>query len=168
MCFARARRDARLMETATHRIDRAAFLHDPREHLLHHAGFVPDDELPAYYAASDVFAIASRFETQGLAVLEAMASGKPVAGTDYRAIPEFVRNGRNGFLFPPKDAKSAAAAIDICLDDRTRLGRGARETAEGYTVESTTRRLLRVYETLVTGRASAGIVPPASALSGSM
>jgi 1,2-diacylglycerol 3-alpha-glucosyltransferase len=131
------------------------------------AGFVPDEELPGYYAASDAFAITSRFETQGLAVLEAMASGRPVAGVNYRAIPEFVRDGRNGFLFPPKDAKSAAAAIDLCLDDRTRLGRGARETAEGYTVESTTRRLLRVYETLVTGRASAGISPTASVPSGS-
>jgi 1,2-diacylglycerol 3-alpha-glucosyltransferase len=127
------------------------------------AGFVPNEELPAYYAASDAFAITSRFETQGLAVLEAMASGKPVAGVNYRAIPEFVRDGRNGFLFPPKDAKSAAAAIDLCLDDRTRLGLGARDTAEGYTVESTTRKLMRVYETLVTGRASVGIGPPTSA-----
>jgi len=132
------------------------------------AGFIPDDELPSYYAASDAFAIASRFETQGLAILEAMASGRPVAGVNYRAIPEFVRDGRNGFLFPPRDANGAAAAIDLCLDDRTRLGRGARQTAEGYTVESTTRKLLRVYETLVTGRASVGIVPPASVPSGNM
>ncbi|HVO77447.1 MAG TPA: glycosyltransferase, partial [Methanomassiliicoccales archaeon] len=43
-------------------------------------GFVPDEELPKYYAACDAFTIASKFETQGLVVLEAMASGKPVAG----------------------------------------------------------------------------------------
>lgn len=121
------------------------------------AGFVPDEELPAYYAASDVLAIPSRFETQGLVVLEAMASGRPVAGANYRAIPEFVCDGRNGFLFPPRDAKSAATAIERCLDDRARLGRGARDTAEGFTLEATTRRLTRVYETLVTGRASVGI-----------
>jgi 1,2-diacylglycerol 3-alpha-glucosyltransferase len=132
------------------------------------AGFIPDDELPSYYAASDAFAIASRFETQGLAILEAMASGRPVAGVNFRAIPEFVRDGRNGFLFPPRDANGAAAAIDLCLDDRTTLGRGARQTAEGYTVESTTRKLLRVYETLVNGRASVGIAPPASVPSGNM
>src|SRR6516162_6767166 len=41
--FARARPDACLMETATHRVDRAAFLADPRKHLLHHACFVPHD-----------------------------------------------------------------------------------------------------------------------------
>jgi 1,2-diacylglycerol 3-alpha-glucosyltransferase len=126
------------------------------------AGFVPDDELPSYYAASDIFAITSRFETQGLVVLEAMACGKPVAGANFRAIPEFVKDGKSGFLFPPKDAKSAAAAMDLCLDDRVHLGRGARNMAEGYTLESTTRRLVRVYDTLVTGRASVGISPAAS------
>jgi hypothetical protein len=41
--FARTRPDASLMETATHRIDRAAFVPDPDKHLLHHAGFVADD-----------------------------------------------------------------------------------------------------------------------------
>jgi len=41
--FARARPDARLMAMATYRIPRAAFLSDPRKHLLPHARFVPDD-----------------------------------------------------------------------------------------------------------------------------
>src|SRR3989442_1499386 len=58
-------------------------------------GFVPDAGLPKYYAAADAFAIASKFETQGLVVLEALASGRPVAGANYRAIPEFVREGVN-------------------------------------------------------------------------
>ncbi len=113
------------------------------------AGFVPDEELPEYYAAADAFAIPSKFETQGLVVLEAMASGTPVAGANYRAIPEFVRDGKNGFLFPPGDARAAAAAIDLCLEYRDELAKGARETAEGYTVEATTRQLLRVYQAVL-------------------
>jgi hypothetical protein len=40
MRFAWARPDASVMKTATHRIDRAAFLSDPRKHLLHDAGFI--------------------------------------------------------------------------------------------------------------------------------
>ena len=118
------------------------------------AGFVPDDELPAYYAAADVFAIPSRFETQGLAILEAMASGTPVAGANFRAIPEFVREGENGSLFSPDDARSAAAAVDRCLEYPALLGAGARATAERYTVEKTTRRLLEVYEAVL-GRPAA-------------
>ena len=115
------------------------------------AGFVPDPELPAYYAACDVFAIPSKFETQGLVVLEAMASGKPVAGANFRAIPEFVRDSHNGYLFSPDDPRGAAAAIDLCLEERTELSPGARATAEMYTVEASTRRLVRVYEALLAG-----------------
>ncbi|HYS72008.1 MAG TPA: glycosyltransferase, partial [Thermoplasmata archaeon] len=107
-----------------------------------------------YYAAADVFAIPSKFETQALVVLEAMACGKPVAGANFRAIPEFVREAYNGYLFPPEDPSVAAAAIDLCLEDRAVLAAGARETAEMYTVESTTRRLLHVYEAVL-GRAKA-------------
>ena len=113
------------------------------------AGFVPDAELPAYYAACDAFAIASKFETQGLVVLEAMASGKPVAGVNFRAIPEFVQDGVNGFLFRPGDPADAAGAIDRCLASGDVLGRNARATAEQYTVERTTRRLLRVYDAVL-------------------
>lgn len=113
------------------------------------AGFVPDADLPAYYAASDAFAIPSKFETQALVVLEAMASGKPVAGANFRAIPEFVHDGKNGYLFQPEDPQGAAAAIDLCLEDRDALGKAGRETAEMYTVEATTRRLVRVYEALL-------------------
>jgi len=114
-------------------------------------GFVPDADLPAYYAACDAFAIPSRFETQGLVVLEAMATGKPVAGANFRAIPEFVRDGENGFLFAPGDARSAAVAIGKCLEWRTALAVGARSTAEGYTVEASTRRLVEVYRSVTGG-----------------
>jgi len=111
-------------------------------------GFVPDGDLPAHYAACDAFAIPSTFETQGMVVLEAMASGKPVAGANFRAIPEFVREGWNGALFPPGDVPSAAAAIERCLRDRDALGRNARTVAEAHTVEDSTRKLVQMYERL--------------------
>jgi len=71
-------------------------------------GFVSDTDLPKYYAAADVFAIASKFETQGIVVLEALASGRPVAGANFRAIPEFVRDGVNGALFDPSSPRACA------------------------------------------------------------
>ena len=113
------------------------------------AGFVPDEELPAYYAACDAFAIPSKFETQALVVLEAMASGKPVAGANFRAIPEFVRDGENGYLFEPGDVEGAAGAISRCLDDRDRMSHSARATAERYTIASCAERLLAVYRRLL-------------------
>lgn len=113
-------------------------------------GFVPDADLPRYYAAADAFAIASKFETQGLVVLEALASGKPVAGADFRAIPEFVHDGVNGHLFDPNDVRGCADAILRCLDARDGMAAAARESALPYSVERCTRRLERVYERLLT------------------
>ena len=112
-------------------------------------GFVPDADLPRYYAAADAFAIASKFETQGLVVLEALASGRPVAGANYRAIPEFVRDGVNGALFDPADVRSCAAAIVRCLKDRDRMGEVARDSALPFSIERCTRRLEQVYERLI-------------------
>src|SRR5947208_16211204 len=93
-------------------------------------GFVPDADLPKYYAAADAFAIASKFETQGLVVLEALASGRPVAGANYRAIPEFVREGVNGALFDPNDVAGCAAAVLRCLRDRDSMRDAARDRSE--------------------------------------
>ncbi|HEX9340719.1 MAG TPA: glycosyltransferase [Thermoplasmata archaeon] len=111
-------------------------------------GFVPDADLPRYYAAADAFAIASKFETQGLVVLEALASGRPVVGANYRAIPEFVRDGWNGSLFDPNDSKDCAQAVLRCLRDRDGMGEAARESALPFSVDRCTRRLEGVYARL--------------------
>lgn len=111
-------------------------------------GFVPDADLPRYYAAADAFAIASKFETQGLVVLEALASGRPVAGADYRAIPEFVRDGVNGALFAPNDVQGCADAILRCLGGRDEMGPAARESALPFSIARCTRRLEDLYTRL--------------------
>ncbi|MFW5953463.1 MAG: glycosyltransferase [Candidatus Natronoplasma sp.] len=68
-------------------------------------GFVPEEELPEYYGAADAFLFASTFETLGLVMLEALATGTPVVGLDHGVIPEIVDHGTNGLLFEhdPKD-----------------------------------------------------------------
>ncbi len=113
-------------------------------------GFVPDADLPKYYAAADAFAIASKFETQGLVILEALASGLPVAGADYRAIPEFVHEGENGFLFEPSDVHGCADAVVKCLNHRDAIREAARASALPFSISNCTHRLESVYEKLVT------------------
>ena len=113
-------------------------------------GFVPDADLPRYYAAADAFAIASKFETQGLVVLEALASGRPIAGANFRAIPEFVHEGENGFLFEPGDVRGCAQAVLLCLQHRDEMREAARESAMPFSVARCTKRLEKVYEQLVT------------------
>ena len=109
-------------------------------------GFVSDDKLPQYYACSDAFAIASKFETQGLVILEAMACGKPVAGINYRAVPELIKDKKNGFLFDEDDPMNCANAVIECLECNGDIKRNARKTAELYSMESCTKKLIDAYE----------------------
>ena len=75
------------------------------------AGFVSEAELLDFYHAADVFVTASTFETQGMALLEAMACGTPVVGADSLAIPEVLSSGRNGYLFAPGQQQECAQKI---------------------------------------------------------
>jgi len=97
------------------------------------AGFLPDDELPTAYASAEMLVIASTFETQGLVVMEALASGTPVVGIRYRAIPEFVHEGKNGCLF---DEDGCADAIRRCLLRSESMMLDAVSSARGYSVDS--------------------------------
>lgn len=109
-------------------------------------GFVPDADLPLYYAAADVFAIPSRFETQGVVALEAMAAGRKVVGANWLALPDFIEHGRNGFLFDANDPADCGAKILEALDAGPEIGKAARKTAEDYSIERCTDRLLDVYK----------------------
>jgi 1,2-diacylglycerol 3-alpha-glucosyltransferase len=106
-------------------------------------GFLPDEELPIAYASCEALVIASTFETQGLVVLEALASGTPVAGIRYRAIPEFVHEGKNGCLFEPD---TCADAIRRCLRRSESMMLDAVATAREYSIEACTARLEKAYE----------------------
>ncbi|MEM0448627.1 MAG: glycosyltransferase [Methanomassiliicoccales archaeon] len=108
-------------------------------------GFVPDEELPYYYASCDVFTIASKFETQGLVVLEAMACSKPVVGIAYRAVAELIRDGENGYLFQDGE-ESWKEAILKALKAPRFIGEAARRRAEEYSQEKSARKLIEVYE----------------------
>lgn len=110
-------------------------------------GFVPKAELPKLYATCDAFVIASRFETQGLVALEAMASGCPVVGINFRAIPEIIKDRVNGYLFEDNPA-SLARALNIAIDDPERVSSAGRATAERYCIENCTARLIELYAEL--------------------
>ena len=108
-------------------------------------GFVADEELPMYYAACDVFALASKFETQGLVVLEAMASGKVVACIDYRATTEIVNEGVDGYLFDDS-VESCSKTLEKALNSSDSIRENARRTAERYSINKMAERLVKVYE----------------------
>jgi glycosyltransferase involved in cell wall biosynthesis len=68
-------------------------------------------ELLDCYRAADAFVFASRTETQGLVLLEAMALKKAIVASRVSAIPETVLNGQTGLLVPPKDPEKLSDAL---------------------------------------------------------
>lgn len=68
-------------------------------------------DIPELLVAADVFVLLSRREGLPRAVMEAMAAGKPVIGTEVRGIRDLVVDGRTGFLVPPGDAGKVVQAL---------------------------------------------------------
>lgn len=109
-------------------------------------GFVEDEKLPFYYACADIFAFPSKFETQGLVAIEAMSCGIPVAGANYLGTKDIVKDGYNGYLFNPDNAEDCAEKIIKTIENRKKMKKNARKTAEEYSIENTTEKLLKIYE----------------------
>ncbi len=97
-------------------------------HLVHFAGHRED--VPELLATTDVFWIASDFEGQSNAVMEAMAAGKPVVASEIPANRELVVDGETGYLVPVGDATAFAQWTDRLLADpeaARRMGEAGRE-----------------------------------------
>ena len=116
-------------------------------------GFVSKTELPQMYAASDMLCLPSNFETQGIVALEAMAAGKPVVGSDYMALRDLIKDGKNGEKFKPSDARSCAKKIEKVLNNSSAYKKHATETARQYSSRRVTDALLDTYNLLLTDQA---------------
>lgn len=120
-----------------------------RKHIIQ-LGII--DYMPSLIAASDII-VAPYLDTQGpsdypLAVMEAMASGRCVIGTEVGGMPELIENNANGILVPPANPSALEAAIVDLLSSRDResMGRSARETIlERYSVDKAVREHLKAY-----------------------
>ncbi|MEA3200832.1 MAG: 1,2-diacylglycerol 3-alpha-glucosyltransferase [Thermoplasmata archaeon] len=110
-------------------------------------GFVPDEQVPATYASADVFVTASRFETQGLTVLEAMAGGCAVALADCDVFRPFVDAGAAVPFDPARPGDVARALLDA-LDRRDALRERGLALARTMSVETSAARLLALYQRL--------------------
>jgi glycosyltransferase involved in cell wall biosynthesis len=92
-------------------------------------GFVPHEELGALYDRAAVVVLPSYSEGLPLAVIEAMAHGKPVVATRVGGIPDLVEDGVTGLLVEPRDAGGLRAALERLLADpalRVRMGEAGR------------------------------------------
>ncbi len=119
------------------------------------AGEAPDEQLPLYYAAADVFVLPAnaRAEAFGTVIVEALAAGKPVISTEVGTGTSWVNvDGETGFIVPPHNPPALAHALNALLNDeslRRRLGRTAQQRAyDEFTVEKMIDRVYGEYDAL--------------------
>ncbi|WP_166253748.1 glycosyltransferase [Marinobacter salicampi] len=114
-------------------------------------GAVPPDDMPIYYRLGDAFLFASKSETQGMVILEAMAAGLPVVAVRSSGIDDVVRQGYNGFKTPEKLALWRDKVALLLEDDELRreLGDNALAFARDYSIENFARDVRFFYATLL-------------------
>jgi glycosyltransferase involved in cell wall biosynthesis len=95
-------------------------------------GFVDEDEKLEYMRTCHLFLLPSRMECVPYAIIEAMACGAPVVGSDIGGIPETIVENETGRIVPNEDVDALAEAMEAILADdelRARMARQARERA---------------------------------------
>ena len=111
------------------------------------------NDIPNILAASDVFVLASNWEGNPLAVMEAMAAGLPVIATEVGGVPELVSSGEEGILVRAGDFSAFADAMQELLDDpekRTAMGHAARIRAfNEFRVERMVQQYADLYQEAV-------------------
>ena len=125
-----------------------------KDHVIF-TGIMPRERLERIYVASDIFSMLSRFDTFGMAALEAMAASLPVIISASVGARDLVREGENGFVV--EDAaqpETVAERIKIMLqnDMRDRMGHEARITAGKYSWDMAVAETQAVYEEILAGR----------------
>ena len=114
-------------------------------------GPVPQDRLPTYYSAADIYVLPSHAESFGLAPLEAMACGTPVVVSRVGGLKTFVDNAKTGYLVPWRCPEAFAQRLDMLLanpDLRDAMGSAAREKALSMGWNHVADRMLDYYDGL--------------------
>jgi len=110
-------------------------------------------DVPYLYGLLDIYCLTSRFEGLPLTLLEAMAAGVPVIGTDVLGIREVISNNENGLLVPDNDPEQLAKAILMLAQNvslRNALAeRGRRLVYDRYDLKTCVRNYEGVFQRLI-------------------
>ncbi len=126
-------------------------------------GDMSREELRSLLGRADIFIMVSDWEGLPRSVMEAMAAGLPVVGTDVNGINELVVNGDTGLLVPPRDTEAIANALARLLQDREMrvdMGqRGQMRIKTEFNIRDTTRQLEDFYARVMGSRKKAARTP---------
>ena len=110
-------------------------------------GGVWEHGIEQVYLAADIFAMLSRFDTFGMAVLEAMSASLPVIITENVGAKDLVEDSVNGFVVDRDDIHAISSRIGFLLgaENREKMGRKANLTAAQNTWDRAAERLSGIY-----------------------
>jgi len=115
-------------------------------------GRLPQERIPHYMSACDIFTLPSLSEGFGLACLEAVSSGLPVVATGVGGLPDLIEDGKNGFLIPARNVAELARKLVTLLESdelRQEISKNNREKAQKYDWSIVSHRIEEVYESVL-------------------
>ena len=111
-------------------------------------GEIPNEKIPDYMSAADIFVLPSLSESFGIVNLEAMSVGLPIVASNVGGVPELVVNGENGFLVEPGNITQIAEKVLYLLADaklRETISQNNKSKAMSYSWDRTVDLLEEVY-----------------------
>jgi glycosyltransferase involved in cell wall biosynthesis len=116
-------------------------------------GDINEHTLPTLYNCADIFVLPSIQEGQGIALLEAQATAKPVVAFNVGGIPEAVKNGETGILTKPNSQELANAILKLLgnYSLRKTMGKNGRKfVQENFSWHVCAQKMLKVYQEAIT------------------
>ena len=113
---------------------------------------LPNDQLPGIYNAHPIYVICSCYEGNPKTLLEAMACGCAVVGTEVPGIQEVIQDGHSGLLVSttPDALREAIRSLFASVEFRSRLGQNARkQIVKKNSLSSVVQQEMRVYQKLL-------------------
>lgn len=113
------------------------------------AGMVAKEEIKNYYAAADIFVYASKSETQGMVISEAMYMGLPIVAVNATGVKNLVENNLNGFLVPERKDVFVQAVLKLVNNKELRekfKQKSIEISRNKYTDKICAEKMLKIYQ----------------------
>ena len=123
------------------------------ERIVRFVGARQQSVLPNFYSAADVVLMPSHYESFGMVGLEAMSCGAPVIAARVGGLAYLLKDGKTGFLVPPRAPGELADRMNLLLSDellRWEMGKAARKEARRYGWRIIADRVLALYAAVAT------------------
>ena len=91
----------------------------------------------------------SRYEPFGIVALEALAAGKAVLATKYGGPPEFIHDGKVGYLFDPMNPSEFAKKIELMLKNYSRLEKNSLHYVKKFTLQKVADQYIKIYNKVI-------------------